>query len=271
VEELNGENLNLLEDIAREVYSVVHPLLGIPEAGRIVGAGFGGDETRVIDEVAEQAIIQCLKRNRQSCIFIGEESGVRKIGDEPQFYLISDAVDGSTNAVRGIGFISSSLAISPTDCLEDVEAAVVMNLVNGGLYEAKRGKGAWYNGTAIKPSQTSVLEEGVIGIDVSRAPEKVENIISLMKIVKSVRSLGSAALEICYVASGILDAYVDLRSKLRTLDFAAGMLIVKEAGGVFLQPDGGDFNVSLTEVNRFSVIAAANKKLYKAIVNLFKP
>jgi len=266
---LSGKSLDILREIAREIYSAVHPLLGTSESGMVVGSGFGGDKTRLIDAIAEEAIIQHLKRNHLSCMFIGEECGVQKIGEKPRFYLIADSVDGTTNAVRGINFASTSLAISSADRLDDLEAAVVMNLDNGGIYMAERGKGAQCNGKRIKPSEMTVLKDAVLSIDISRTPDIVERVVPIMKIVKSVRSLGSASLEICYVASGLLEAYVDIRRKLRTVDIAAGMLILKEAGGVFLQLDGKEFyGVPLTELNRFSVIAAANHEVYNEIVSL---
>jgi len=263
------KKIDALKRMAKEVYSVVHPLIGSSESGKIMGSGFGGDKTRFIDAVAEKAIVQYLRQNRVSCTFIGEERGIEEIGDKPDFYLITDAVDGTTNAVKGISFVSASLAVSPTDRLDDLEAAVVIDLSNGAIYEAEKGKGARYMGKKIKPSDTSVLEEAVLSVDVSRSPETVEKVVPLMKTVKSVRSLGSAALEISHVASGFLDAYVDIRTKLRTLDFAAGMLILREAGGLFIQPDGRGFEgVSLTELSRFSVIAAANEEICGELVSL---
>ncbi|MCW4019994.1 MAG: inositol monophosphatase [Candidatus Bathyarchaeota archaeon] len=266
---MEKNSLDALKEIAKEIFSVARPLLGTAESGRVVGSGFGGDKTVLIDEAAEQAIIRYLERNGLACTFIGEERGVQKIGANPGFYLIADAVDGTTNAVRGINFVSASLAISPTDCLDDLEAGVVMNLFDGGIYEAEKGKGARYNGGKIRPSGTAALEDSVLSVDVSRTPRSVERTASLMKAVKGVRALGSAAMEICHVASGLLDAYVDLRGKLRTLDMAAGMLILREAGGIFLQPDGEGFHgFSLTDLNRFSVVAAANKEIYDKIVSL---
>ncbi len=266
---MSTDRLTVLREIAKEIYSAVHPLIGTPESGRIVGLGFGGDRTKFIDAVAEDKIVQYLENNGFSCTFIGEEAGVRKIGGDPDFFLIADSVDGTTNAVKGIGFASTSLAISSTDGLADLEAAVVMNLYGEGVYSAEKGKGARYNGKRIRPSEKRRLKDSVMSIDVSRAPETVERVVPLMKTVKSVRSLGSAALEICHVASGRFEAYVDVRGKLRTVDIAAGMLILKEAGGVFLQPDGTELqNVPLTEMNRFSVIAAANDELYCKIIPL---
>ncbi|MEM2111367.1 MAG: inositol monophosphatase family protein [Candidatus Bathyarchaeia archaeon] len=266
---MEKKSLHILREMAKEVYLTVHPLLGTLKSGEIVGSGFGGDKTKLIDAVAEEAIINYLTKNDLSCIFIGEERGVEKIGDAPRFYLITDGVDGTTNAVRGINFASTAMAISPTDRLGDLEAAVVMDLSNGGVYAAEKGKGAFYNGEKIKPSKTVDLEDAILSIDISRAPEAVEKMIHLMKVLKSLRSLGSASLEICLVASGLLDAYVDVRGKLRTLDIAAAMLILKEAGGLFLQPNGEEpRDVTLTKLNRFSIIAAANKKIFNEITAL---
>ncbi len=269
VKQLESERLKTLKEIAREIYSAVHPLLGKTEAGRITGSGFGGDKTRLIDEAAEEVIVRFLERNGLSCTFIGEERGVQEIGKKPSFYLITDAVDGTTNAVRGIGFVSASLATSLTNRLDDLDASVVIDLSSGEIYEAEKGKGARHNGKRIKPSETVNLEDAVLSIDVSRAPENIEKAVPVLKIAKSLRSFGSAALEICQVASGLLDAYVDVRTKLRTVDIAAGMLILREAGGVFLQPDGKGFHETpLTELRRFSVIAAANERIYNAIASL---
>ena len=261
--------MSILKDIAREVYSAVNPLLGTAESKKTVGLGFGGDETSIIDDVAEKTIIDHLIRNKISCTFIGEERGVQNLGENPSFYLVTDAIDGTTNAIRGLRFVSTSLAVSPSNDLGSIEAAVVMDLSDGGIYEAARGKGARYNNKEIKTSDTSVLDDAVLSIDVSRAPDAVEKIVPLVRAAKSVRSLGSAALEICHVASGQLDAYVDVRGMLRTIDIAAAKLIVEEAGGVFLRPNGASLsNYPLVELNRFSVIASANEKIHSDIVSL---
>ena len=264
-----GCSLDLLINVAREIYSSVHPILGTPKAGEIVGSGFGGDKTKLIDAVAEDAAINYLERNGVSCIFIGEECGVKKIGSQPRFYLIVDGVDGTNNAVRGIKFASASIAMSPTGNLGDIEAAVVIDLYDGRVFSAERGRGAKCNGQLIKPSNTISLKDAIVSVDVSRSMESIKRTVPIMGRVKGLRALGSASLEICHVACGLLDAYVDLRGMLRTIDFAAGMLIVREAGGVFLQPNGDDIpSVPLTEIKRFSVIASANMDIFNEIASL---
>lgn len=262
-------DVNCLKEIADNVRSAVKPLIGTDESMKVLGRGFGGDRTLLIDEVAENTIINFLKENGVSCIFIGEEHGVQKFGEKPTFYLIADAVDGTTNATRGVSFVSTSLAVSPFNDLGSIEAAVVMNLCLGETFEARKGKGAKFQGSEIKTFETLRLKDAVLGVDVSRAPNSVELIVPLIKKARCVRSFGSASLEICHVASGFFDAYVDLRGALRTLDIAASLLIIKEAGGTVTQPNGAGFNgYPLTEMNRFSVIAAANKTLHREILTV---
>jgi len=262
-------DLDILTDMAREIYRTVHPLLGLPESGRTLGIGFGGDLTRSIDQTAEKAVIRYLEQKDLSCILVGEEIGVRKIGKNPKEYLVVDAVDGTTNAVRGISFASSSLALATTDSLRDIEAAAVINLFDGELYAARRNEGARRNGKKIAPSKTSTLKESIVSIDVSSTPERLDMVIPLMKAARRVRSLGAASLEICHVASGALDAYVDIRGKIRTLDFAAAMLILRESGGFFSLLDiDEEEEIPLTELKRFSIIATANENLYSQIISL---
>ena len=263
--------INVLVEISKEIRNAVRPFLGSSEGGRIVGISFGEDHTRLIDQIAEESVVKYLKRNGISCILIGEEGGVQEIGENPKRYLIVDAIDGTTNAVRGIGFASSALAFASKDNLKDIKAAAVMNLFSGELYVAERNKGAWRNGKRITTSKTLDLKNSVISVDLSPITERVSTIIPVMKTARRVRSLGSASLEICYVASGMLDAHLDMRGMIRTFDFAAAMLILQEAGGVFdlLEVDDKD-EIPLTRLRRFSIIAAANRELHSQIISLIQ-
>ncbi len=262
-------NMKCLKEIAREVCSAVRPLIGTEESKKVVGKGFGGDYTLLVDKIAEDTIINYLKHRKISCVFIGEECGILNLGEKPKSYLIADAIDGTTNATKGINFFSTSLAVSPTDNLGDIQIALVMNLLTKEIFEAKKGEGAKFRGKKIKTSETTCLKDAILGINISRSSDSVEPTSPFMKIAKSVRSFGSASLEICYVASGCLDAYIDIRSMLRPFDFAAALLIVWEAGGVVFQPDGRGYDgYSLSEINRFSILASANERLGCEIMSI---
>jgi len=259
--------LRILKETATDAYLAVGPLLGTEISRKVVGIGTGGDTTKQIDLVAERAIIRYLERNKVSCTVVGEECGTVRIGEEPEAYVVVDSIDGTTNAVRGISFASTSIAVSPKDRLNDVEDAIVMRLDNGKPYTAEKGRGAEYDGGRICPSKVKSIRDAVVSIDISRSPENIDRILPLMKSSSHIRCLGSAALEICQVGSGQLDAYVDVRGKLRTTDIAAAVLVLKEAGGVILKPDGTELeDVPLTVVSRFSLIAASNIEMFHTIL-----
>ena len=107
--------LPILEKCASRVRKDVLPFYNTPNAGITFGRGAGGDKMKKIDLVAEKAIIETIEENKISCTLISEETGTKKIGQNPSnFYLTVDPIDGTTNAIRGIPFINTSLAVSKT-------------------------------------------------------------------------------------------------------------------------------------------------------------
>ena len=232
------------------------------------GVGAGGDIVKKIDLVAEEALIATLRDHHVSCTLISEETGVRKIGPEPlDFYVTTDPLDGTTNAVRGIPFMATSIAVSRAPYLQDVETALVSDLLHDVTYTAQRGQGALRNEHKIKPSSTSSLEEAVIGVDFTtfKKKELATRLAAALEGTKHLRHLGANALEVCYVADGTMDAFLDLRGKLRVTDIAAAYLILREAGGLMVTPEGAEMNVPLAPTQRVSFIATANRSLYEVI------
>jgi len=243
------------------------------EAGKQFGRGAGGDIKKKIDLVAETALIETLNKHKASCTLISEESGTQKIGVEPaNYFLVADPLDGTTNALRGLPFIATSLAVSSEPYLKNVEAALVTDILHNVTYTAQKGEGAYKNRQAIKPSRTSSLSEAVIGVDFHtfKASEIVNRMIRVFEQTKHLRHLGANALEICYVADGTTDAFIDLRGKLRVTDMAAAQLILKEAGGIITTGEGKPLDAPLTATQRVSFIAAANKAIYNKIQKLLK-
>lgn len=266
--------LNTLKACSQKIRKEVLPLFGSADAAIGFGRGAGGDIMKKIDLSAEKALIDTLQDSGASCTLISEESGVKKIGSQPSnFYVTTDPVDGTTNAVRGIPFIATSIAVSKAPYLKDVEVALVSDLIHDITYTAKRGYGAFKNENRIQAPSTSTLEKAVIGFDLSTV-EKKEFITSLIMVLgktKHLRHLGANALELCYVADGITDAFIDLRGKLRVTDIAGAYLILREAGGIMVTLEGKELNAPLTTTQRVSFIAAANTLLYETIKKLLRP
>ncbi len=265
--------LTILRACAENMKRKVRPLVGSAEAAFGSVRGAGGDITKRIDIVAENALIQTLEKHDVSCILISEESGVRPIGvHSPECFVTADPVDGTANAVRGLPFVDISLAVSKKPVLEAVEVALVADVLRDVVYVAEKDKGAYRNEQRIKPSETDRLEEAVVGVDFCtfRMRELVNQLVGILKRTRHVRHLGANALEICHVADGTSDAFIDIRGKLRITDVAAAYLILLEAGGVINTPEGGRLNVPLDPKQRVSFIAAANKSMYNAIMSLMK-
>lgn len=265
--------ITLLETCSKRIRKNVLELFGSAEAGVAFGVGAGGDAMKKIDLAAEEALAETLRDQGVSYTLISEETGVTKFGSHPSdYYLTFDPVDGTTNAIRGLPFMATSIAVSREPSLQDVEVALVTDLFHGVTYTAQRGKGALRNGKRIKPSQTSSLEEAIVGVDFTtfKIRELVASLSSVLSKVRYARHLGANALEICYVADGTTDGFIDIRGKLRVTDIAAAYLILREAGGIMVTPEGGEMKVPLAPTQRVSFIAAANFAMYKSIEELLR-
>jgi len=266
--------LDILKECSQKIRREVLLLFGTNEANIELGKGAGGDVIKKIDLAAENSLVQTLQDNKVSCTLISEETGIKKIGSKPDsFYLTTDPLDGTTNAIRGLPFIATSMAVSKTPNLKDVETALVFDILYNVTYTAERRKGAIRNEEKIEPSQTTSLEDAVIGIDFNtlKIGELITQLTPLLQETKHLRHLGANALELCYVADGTTDAFIDLRGKLRVTDIAAAYLILQEAGGMMATPEETEINVPLDPSQRVSFIATANKPLYEKIKTHLTP
>jgi len=243
-------------------------LRGSEEACRELGIGAGGDVTRVIDLEVEKAIVRSLSENLRDFVLVSEESGLKTYG-VGGCVIVVDPLDGSTNVLRGYPACSSAIAIARGTALSDVIAAGVINLVTGDLYYAEKGFGAYLNGERIRPRGTSKVEDAFMAFELNirgQISGYVLRVAELIERARHVRLIGSDALEICFVASGASDAFVDLRGFLRAPDFAASAFILKEAGGVVTDADGKELDCKLDPKARSTVIAACTQELHEDIL-----
>ncbi|UCE28959.1 MAG: fructose 1,6-bisphosphatase [Candidatus Bathyarchaeota archaeon] len=263
--------LSALEVCSKRIRKEVLPLFGKADAATGFGKGAGGDVMKKIDLTAEKAMIDTLRNLGASCTLISEESGVKEIGSQPSdSYLTTDPIDGTTNAVRGIPFFVTSIAVSKAPYLRDVEVALVSDLIHDITYTAKRGHGAFKNGKRIQASTASSLKEAVVGINLSAVKKKnfLAPLVAMLKETRHLRHLGANALELCYVADGTSDAFIEPRGKLRVTDIAAAYLIVREAGSIMLGLEGEELDAPLTPTQTVSFISAANTLMYETIKKL---
>jgi myo-inositol-1(or 4)-monophosphatase len=226
-----------------------------------------------VDLAAENAIVDTLKQHDVSFTLVSEESGVKKFGASAnECFVTVDPIDGTTNLIRGLPFYACSIAVSDKPMLEDVYAGMVADLFHDITYTAFKGKGAYRDRKKIETSKTASLDDAVLGLDLNtyKVEKVAPRLTALIGKTKHIRHFGANALELCYVADGLTDAFVDMRGKLRTTDVAAGFLIVKEAGGIVTSPDNQVLNVELAPERTLSFIASGNSQIHEKILSLVR-
>ncbi len=258
--------VDVLKQACRRVHAKTRGLAGTAHASRQMGRGAGGDMSRRIDQIAEKTVIDIIRKRGIDATIIGEECG--RI-EGRQGYIIMDAIDGTTNAVRGIPFYCCSIAYATHFRLSTVTDAAIIDLAMGDLYYASKGKGAFLNGRRTSAKKESPPDP-TIGINVSGVkPAVVERLAPIIAKADHTRQFGANALEMCFLARGLLDAYIDLRGKIRPTDIAAGYLIAREAGASVYSADGSDLESDLDVKTRLSYVAVANDRMREQLAVLF--
>ena len=254
-----------------QVHKQTRNIIGTEQGNKELGKGAGGDTSRMIDLVAEKAVLETIKRHNFNPTVIGEECG-RIEGDNG--FLIMDAIDGTTNAIRNIPFYCCSLAYATDYKLSSVIDAAIIDLVSADLYYASKNKGAYMNNDRISVkriddlTRTNQNKDIMIGMNISGVSEDI--IARLSKIIckaNHARHFGANALELCYFARGYMDAYIDLRSKIRSTDMAAAYLIVKESGGKIYSIEGSELDSQLGVKNTMSFLAVVDENMFNMFAN----
>ena len=179
---------------------------------------------------------------------LSEESGLRRA--DSSVVVVIDPVDGSTNASRGIPWFATSLCAVDAD---GPSVALVENQANGTRYTAVRGQGAFRNGVAITPSGATELRRSIVGL--SGLPPRWLG-------WKQFRALGAAALDLCAVADGTLDGYIDASPSAHgSWDYLGGLLVCREAGAVVTDALDRDLIVLEHDARRTPVAAATPELL----------
>jgi myo-inositol-1(or 4)-monophosphatase len=198
-----------------------------------------------IDLTADRAVLDVLEE--AGIGVVSEESGVHRPGSP--LVAVVDPVDGSTNAARGIPWYASSICV-----LDEAgpRVSVVANLASGVRYHAVRSAGAWRGTTRVEPSGCASLAEAIVAI--SGMPSRHLGWAQF-------RAFGAAALELCAVADGTIDAFVvGANAALAPWDYLGAMLVCHEAGAVVGELRGREL-VTLDHGARFEVVAAATTGL----------
>lgn len=213
-----------------------------------------------VDKQAELMIVNHLKSLNLKAGFLTEEEVTINDESVEGYRWVIDPLDGTTNFLKGIPHFSVSIALELNG---DPIIGVVVDVMRSKTYWAIKGEGAYCNDKSIKASSISEMTDVILvtGFPYSRDFNLDESLVLLkhwLTHCRAIRRLGSAALDLVYVASGKLDAYYE--SKLNRWDLSAGVLIVTEAGGVVCDYDGLDKHLESGN------IVASGKTIFPQII-----
>jgi myo-inositol-1(or 4)-monophosphatase len=226
------------------------------------------DITRKMDMAAEMALDNALLTRNLSARIISEELGDRVVGKRPEFMLVVDPIDGSTNATCGIPFFCTSIAYTDkTDIatFEDISMAVICD-IQGNTYSSQKGKGAYLNKKLLSGKKLGARPKPVVSVYSYGVPFVPEGLIELERSI-IVRALGSIALDMCFVADGTLDGLIDTRSLVSGYDIMASALILKESGGLLTDLKGMNLTNNV-QVSGLSIAGTKNSELHKKIIRM---
>ncbi|ERE81737.1 inositol monophosphatase 1-like protein [Cricetulus griseus] len=222
------------------------------------------DLVTVTDQKVEKMLLSSIKEKYPSHSFIGEESvaaGEKTVFTDKPTWII-DPVDGTTNFVHKFPFVAVSIGFVVK---KQMEFGVVYSCVEDKMYTGRKGKGAFCNGQRLQVSQQEDITKSLLVTELgsSRKPETLRTVLSNMEKLCSIpihgiRSVGTAAVNMCLVATGGADAYYEMG--IHCWDMAGAGIIVTEAGGVLMDVTGGPFDLMSRRI-----IAANNKTLAERI------
>ncbi len=210
-----------------------------------------------VDQEVEDFIIKKITSKYPNHSIIAEETGSHK--KDPKYKWFIDPIDGTTNFAHGYPFFCISIGFSVND---ELTFGLIKNPVTNELYSAFIKRGAQLNGKQISVSKTKKLHDSLLvtgfPYDKKAKISNFNNFKNITLISHGVRRDGAAALDLCYVASGRVDGFWEM--KLSPWDVAAGVLILQEAGGKVTDYNGNKFDIFSNK------IAATNGFIHKELL-----
>lgn len=185
------------------------------------------DYVTQVDITVQEFLKDALYKLAQDIQFLGEETGLQQMNTDS--YWILDPVDGTTNLMHDYQHSVVSLALCQRN---EIVAGIIYDPFHEELFSAVKGEGSFLNGKPIHVSSAQKLSETIIGVGTAKREHAKDNFVRFLRVYENsqdIRRIGSAALELAYTACGRQGGYFE--AYLNPWDYAAGMLIVQEAGG----------------------------------------
>src|SRR6478609_5644265 len=222
-----------------------------------------GDFVSAADRKAEEVVRDALMKARPGYSLVMEENGVIEGTDKSHTWHV-DPLDGTSNFLHGVPHFAVSVGLERDG---QIVAGVIFDPIKDELFVAERGKGAYLNNRRLRVSGRQDMADALVGYGTpylgrGSHPRLLREIGAVMAVAGGTRRMGSAALDMAYVACGRLDAYWE--RDLQTYDFAAGVILVREAGGFVSSADGAAEPLAPRSV------ACGNEGLHRDLVAILK-
>ena len=223
-----------------------------------VSAKAPGDFVSSADKRTEKILIEELQKAHPEYGIISEEKGLINKSNDKNRWII-DPIDGTMNFLNGVPQFAISIGYEEN---REIKCGVIFNPITNEMFFAEKGNGAYLNNSTIRVSNKKKLEDSLLVTGGPKKESKIKNkifseYVSVSKEVSNVRKFGSASLDMAYVASGRFDGY--WQRELNYWDIAAGIIIVKEAGG-FVNFFDEDKNIPLKKN-----IIASNSNIHEEL------
>jgi myo-inositol-1(or 4)-monophosphatase len=224
-----------------------------------------GEEKNLVTEIdkkSEEIIIETIGKHHPTHDILAEESG--KKGASSEYRWIIDPLDGTTNFTHGLPVFCVSIGL---EWKGELIVGVIYDPNLDELFTAEKGKGAYLNGRRLKVSETLKLESSLLvtgfPYNITENPNHaVEHFIHFLMKAQGVRRMGSAAIDLAYIAAGRFDGFWEVA--LHPWDMAAGALLVQEAGGILTNFSGNPLNIYQKE------LVATNGHIHHAVLDVLQ-
>ena len=229
-----SSNLNLMIKAAEKASKFVIRDFGEVEKLQVSKKGPYDFVTKT-DKKVEKILIEELSKSKKNYSFITEETGKIENSDKNAYWII-DPIDGTINFMHGIPHFAISVALQIDG---DLKSAIVFDPIKNEIFYAEKNNGAYFNNQRIRVSKKKKVEHCLFA---TGGRKEVKNSLNI-------RKSGSAALDMAYVAAGRYDGY--FQNNLHLWDIAAGIILIKEAGGKINKIDS-------SQINKIKIAAASN-------------
>jgi myo-inositol-1(or 4)-monophosphatase len=243
---LLSSEINILEKVCSKASKVIIRDFGEIEKLQVSKKGPSDFVTKT-DQKVEEIIIEELHRSRPGFNIIAEESGIADM-TKSEFTWVIDPIDGTSNFMHGIPHFAISIGLEKNG---EIICGMIFDPIKNEMFYAEKGRGAYLNNSRIRVSSRNDLLESIALtgcpiLEDSAFDNFIKEHTAMLKKFHKVRNLGSAALDLAYIAAGRAEVF--WHKKLNYWDIAAGIIIVKEAGGTITDFKGKTFDLKNKEI-----------------------